>query len=164
MPRSRARRDRSWSKPKSSLRRLALFSFVCWAIFVFAALRLEGVVRNPENHLRLAVALGGAATALFTVARTGGWPRLLYLACVGYFAYFAAAAPWHGLRQLASVQAEGVAETLSLAVELAWRMVAKQVAAERYALAFAQAYDFALMPLIQLVILVYLARALIRGR
>ena len=146
------------------MRRLALFSFVCWAVFLFVALRHEGVVRTPENHLRFAVALGGAALTLFTVARAGEWPRLLYLACVGYFAYFAAGSPWHGLWQIAAVPADGPAETLALTFELAGRTLAKQLAAERYALAFAQVYDLAVMPLIQLVALLYLARALIRGR
>jgi hypothetical protein len=146
------------------LRRLALFSFACWAVFVLAALRYEGVVRAPENHLRLAVALGGTALTLFTVARSGEWPRLLYLACVGYFAYFAAGSPWHGLWQVAAVPAEGTAETLALTFELAGRTVARHLAAERYALAFTQAYDLAVMPLIQLAAVLYLARALIRGR
>jgi len=121
-------------------------------------------VRNPENHLRLAVALAGTAFTLFTVARAGAWPRLLYLACVGYFAYFAAGSGWYSLWQVASVPAESTAETLALTIELAWRLSAKQLSAERHGLALAQAYDLAVMPLVQLAVLVYLARDLLRSR
>lgn len=126
-------------------------------------MRFEGVIRSPENHLRLAVALIGTAVALFAVARAGGWPRLLYLLCVGYLAYFAAGSAWHGLWQVAAVApTEGVAETLAVTIELSVRVIAKQLASGRYALGLAQAYDLALMPVLQLVVLLYLARALIK--
>ena len=147
------------------LRRIGLLSFFCWAMFVAAALRFEGVVRSPENHLRLAVAVIGAAVALFTVARAGGWPRILYLLSVGYLAYFTAGSAWHGLWQVAAVApTEGVAETLAVTLELAIRIVAGQIDAGREALALAQAYDLVLMPVAQLLIVLYLARLLIGGR
>jgi len=148
-----------------ALRRIGLFSFICWAIFVVAAVRLEGVARGPDNHLRLAVAVVGAAVALFTVARAGGWPRVLYLLSVGYLAYFAAGSAWHGLWQVAAAApTEGMAETLAVTLELAIRVTARQLAAEREVLAFAQAYDLAAMPLIQLVSLIYLARTMLKDR
>lgn len=147
------------------LRRIGLLSFFCWAVFIAAALRFEGVVRSPENHLRLAVAVIGAAVALFTVARVGGWPRVLYLLSVGYLAYFAAASAWHGLWQVAAAApTEGAAETLAVTLELAIRVVAKQLAAGREALALAQTYDLAIMPIVQVIIVVYLARVLIGPR
>jgi len=147
------------------LRRLGLFFFFCWAMFVAAALRFEGVLRSPENHLRLAVAVIGAAVALFTVARAGGWPRILYLLSVGYLAYFTAGSAWHGLWQVAAVApTEGVAETLAVTLELAIRIIAGQIDAGREALALAQAYDLVLMPVAQLLIVMYLARVLIDSR
>jgi hypothetical protein len=121
-------------------------------------------MRSPENHLRLAVAAIGAAIALFAVARAGTWPRLLYLLAIGYFAYFAAASVWYDLWQVAAVPAEGVAQTLALSLELAWRLVAKQIASQRWGLGLAQAYDLALMPIAQLVIVVFLARAMLKTR
>lgn len=147
------------------LRRVALFSFFCWATFAAAAFRLEGVARSPDNHLRLAVAVIGTAIALFTVARAGGWPRALYLLSVGYLAYFAAASGWHGLWQVAAAApTEGVAETLAVTFELAIRVIAQQLAAGHEALALAQAYDLALMPVVQVILVVYLARVLIGRR
>lgn len=146
------------------LRRIGLLCFICWAIFVIVAIRLEGVARTPENHLRLGVALAGTAVALFAVARAGAWPRLLYLACVGYFAYFAAGSAWYGLRQVAAVLADGPAETLALTFELAWRTVGRELDAGRHALALAWVYDLALMPLAQLAVIIHLARALLRVR
>jgi hypothetical protein len=147
------------------LRRIGLLSFFCWAMFVAAALRFEGVVRSSENHLRLAVAVIGAAVALFTIARAGGWPRMLYLLSVGYLAYFAAASAWQGLWQVAAAaRTEGMAETLAVTLELAIRVIAQQVDAGREALALAQAYDLVLMPATQLLIVMYLARVLIASR
>jgi hypothetical protein len=134
-------------------------------MFVAAALRFEGVVRSSENHLRLAVAVIGAAVALFTIARAGGWPRMLYLLSVGYLAYFAAASAWQGLWQVAAAApTEGMAETLAVTLELAIRVIAQQVDAGREALALAQAYDLVLMPATQLLIVMYLARVLIASR
>ena len=121
-------------------------------------------MRSPENHLRLAVAAIGATIALFCVARAGSWPRLLYLLAIGYFAYFAAASVWYDLWQVAAVPAEGVVQTLTLTLELAWRLVAKQIASQRWGLGLAQAYDLALMPIAQLVIVVFLARAMLKTR
>src|SRR5260221_10405642 len=101
------------------LRHIGLLSFFCWAMFVAAALRFEGVVRSQENHLRLAVAVIGIAVAVFTVARAGGWPRVLYLLSVGYLAYFAAGSAWHGLWQgAAAAPVDGPAETPPGAPEL----------------------------------------------
>lgn len=145
------------------LRHVGLFCFICWACFVLAALRFEALTRSPENHLRLAVALIGTGIALFCVMRAGSWPRLLYLLSVGYAAYFAAS-PWRGLWQVAVVPAESIAETFAMTLELASRLIARQLASERYAMAAAQAYDLAVMPAMQLVVLVYLVRALIRNR
>src|SRR5712671_693944 len=127
------------------LRRIGLLCFLCWAVFAAAALRLEGVFRSPENDLRLAVAVIGVAVALFTVARAGGWPRVLYLLSVGYLAYFAAGSAWHELWQVAAAaQTEGAAETLAVTIELAIRIIAKQLAAGREGLALAQTYDLAI--------------------
>ena len=117
-----------------------------------------------ENHLRLAVAATGTAVALFAVARAGAWPRVLYLLSVGYLAYFAAGSAWYGLWEVASVPAEGPAQTLALTLELGMRLIAKEIAAGRYGLAAAEAWDLALMPLVQVVVLVYLARAMLRQR
>lgn len=119
---------------------------------------------TPENHLRLAVAAIGTAVALYAVARASAWPRLLYLLSVGYLAYFAAGSAWHGLWQVAAVPAEGPAQTLALTLELAMRLVTEHAATGRYGLALAQAWDFALMPVAQVVILVYLARAMLKQR
>lgn len=110
------------------------------------------------------MAIIGTAIALYAVARAGTWPRVLYLLSVGYLAYFAAGSAWHGLWRVAAVPAEGPAQTLALTLELAMRVVEKQIAAERYGLALAQAWDFALMPLAQLVILIYLARSMLKTR
>lgn len=147
-----------------TLRRVGLFSFACWAAFVAAAIRFEGAAGSPENHLRLAVALAGTAIALFAVARPGGWPRLLYLLSIGYLAYFAAGSAWQGLWQVAAVPAEGAAETLALTLELALRLIARQMTSQRFGLAMAEVYDLALMPMAQLVVLAYLARAMLRDR
>lgn len=148
-----------------TLRRIGLLSFICWAIFVTAALRLEAVARVPDNHLRLAVAVVGAAVALFTIVRAGGWPRVLYLLSVGYLAYFAAGSAWRGLWQVAAAApTEGMAETLAVTLELAGRIIASQLAAGREVLALAQAYDLAVMPMAQLIVVVYLARLLIGNR
>lgn len=147
-----------------TLRRVGLLCFIFWACFVAAALRFEALARSPENHLRLAVALIGTGIALFAVIRAGDWPRLLYLLAVGYVAYFAADSAWLGLWQVAAVPAEGPAEKLAVTLELALRMLNKLLATERYALALAHLYDLVLMPAIQLVILLYLARAVIRKR
>ena len=121
-------------------------------------------MRSPENHLRLAVALMGASVALFAVARAGSWPRLLYLLSIGYFAYFAADSAWYGLWQVAAVPAEDAAQTLALSIELAFWLVAKQLASQRWGLGLAQAYDLALMPLAQLITLAFLARAMLKAR
>ena len=147
-----------------TLRRVGLFSFVCWAGFIAAAIRFEGLMRSPENHLRLAVALIGAALALFAVARAGSWPRLLYLLSMGYFAYFAAVSAWYDLWQVAAVPAEGIAQTLAFSIELALRMVVKEFTLQRWGLGLAQAHDLVLMPIAQLVILVFLARAMLNSR
>jgi len=120
------------------------------------------VAFSEENHLRLAVAAIGTAVALYAVTRAGVWPRVLYLLAVGYLAYFAAASGWHGLWRVAVVPAEGLAQTLALTLELAMRLVAKDVASERYGLALAHAYDLGVMPMLQVVVLVYLARAMLR--
>lgn len=119
---------------------------------------------NPENHLRLAIAMAGTAAALFAVARAGSWPRLLYLLGVGYFAYFAAASAWRDLWQVATVPAEGAAETFALTLELAMRLGARYFASERYGLAFAHAYDLVVMPLAQLVATLFLARTMLQAR
>jgi hypothetical protein len=140
-----------------------MFCFVSWAVFVAAALRLVAP-SSPESQLRLAVAVLGAAIALFAVARAGTWPRVLYLLSVGYLAYFAAGSGWHGLWRVAAVPADGVAETLALTFELAGRLVLKDFAAARYAPALAQAYELAVMPVTQLIVVVYLARALLGKR
>lgn len=108
------------------------------------------------------MAAAGTAVALFAVARSGAWPRLLYLLSVGYLAYFAAGSAWYGLSEVAAVPAEGPAQRLALTLELAVRLVARDFASERYGLAFARAYDLAVMPVLQLVTLVYLARAVLR--
>ena len=147
-----------------TLRRVGLFCFLCWACFVGAALRFEGLMRTPENHLRLAAAVIGTGIALFCVIRAGSWPRLLYLLAVGYAAYFAAGSPWQGLWQVAALPAETTVETFRLTLELASRLIAGQLASERYAMAAALAYDLALMPAMQAVMLLYLARAVIKGR
>ena len=147
-----------------SLRRIGLFSFVCWAILVAAALRLEALERSPENHLRLATAAIGTAVALFAVLRAGTWPRLLYLLAAVYFGYFAAASGWHAHWRVAAVPAESAAETLALTLELAWRVVAKQLGSDATGLALAQIYDLALMPLAQLAVLVNLVRSLLASR
>lgn len=136
--------------------------FICWAAFAAAAMRLEGVAFSAESPLRLAVAVVGTAVALFAVARPGAWPRLLYLLSVGYLAYFGAGSAWYGLAQVAAVPAEGPAQMLALTLELAMRLVAKDFASERYGLALAHAYDLAVMPMLQVVTLVYLARAVLR--
>jgi hypothetical protein len=144
------------------LRRIELSSFLCWATFAAAALRLEGVARSAENDLRLSVAVLGTAIALFTVARAGGWPRVLYLLSVGYLAYFAAGSAWQGLWQVAAAApTEGAAETLAVTFELAIRVIAQQLDAGRDALALAQTYDLVLMPIVQLILVLYLARVLI---
>jgi len=119
---------------------------------------------TAENHLRLAVAAIGTAVALYAVARPGAWPRLLYLLSVGYLAYFAAGTAWLGLWQVAAVPAEGPAQTLALTLELAMRLVMELAAGGRYGLAFAQAWDLVAMPVLQVVILVYLARAMLKQR
>jgi hypothetical protein len=146
-----------------SLRRIGLFSFVCWAILVAAALRLEALERTPENHLRLATAAIGAAVALFAVLRAGTWPRLLYLLSALYFGFFAAASGWHDHWRVAAVPAEGTAETLALTLQLAWRVSANQLGSGSTGLALAQIYDLALMPLAQLVVLLHLVRSLLKG-
>jgi len=133
-------------------------------MFAAAAVRLEGAAFNAENHLRLAVATLGTAAALFAVARAGVWPRLLYMLAVAYLAYFAAGSAWRDLWEVASVPADGPAQTLALTLELAARLFLKQVASGRYGLALAQAHDLVLMPALQLVVLVYLARAMLRSR
>lgn len=117
---------------------------------------------TPENHLRLAVATLGTAVALYAVARAGAWPRLLYLLAVGHLAYFAAGSGWHGLWEVATVPAEGPAQTLALTLELAMRLIGERVAAGRYGLALAQAYDLMVMPATQLVTFAYLARKLLK--
>ena len=106
----------------------------------------------------------GTAVALFAVARAGAWPRLLYLFSVGYLAWFAAGGAWHGLWQVAAVPAEGAAQTLALSLELAMRLITEDAATQRYGLALAQAWDFVLMPVVQVVILAYLARAMLKQR
>lgn len=148
--------------PARALRRVGLFCFISWAVFVAAALRLVPVSGSPENLLRLAVAVLGTAVALFAVARAGTWPRLLYLLGVAYLAYFASASDWHDLWEVAAVPAEGAAETLAVTLELAARVVVKDFATALYLRALAQAYDLVLMPLAQVVVTVYLARALLR--
>ena len=83
--------------------------------------------RPQITHLRLAVAVAGAAVALFTVARAGGWPRVLYLLSVGYLAYFAAGSAWRGLWQVAAAApTDGMAETLAVTLELAGRIIARR--------------------------------------
>ena len=144
------------------LRRIGLFCFVSWAVFAAAALRLFGLAGGPESYLRLAIAAVGTAVALYAVARTGPWPRVLYLLTVGYLAYFAAGSSWHALWQIAAVPAEGAAETLAVAFELATRVVLQDLATERYAPALALAYDLVVMPVAQVTVAVYLARALLR--
>jgi hypothetical protein len=147
-----------------ALRRIGLFCFISWALFIAAALRLVTVSSPSEGMLRLAVAVIGTAVALFAVARAGTWPRLLYLLSIGYLAYFAAGSSWHGLWQVAAVPAEGVAETLAVTLELAARVFLKELAASRHALALAEAYELALMPVTQVVVMVYLARCLMKKR
>src|SRR5262245_503026 len=148
-----------------ALRRIGMFCFISWAVFAAAALRLVGLSGGgAESHLRLGVAVIGAAVALFAVARSGTWPRLLYMLAIGYLAYFAAGSGWHALWEVAAVPAEGMAETLALTLELAARVTLKEFAAARYGSAFAQAYDFVLMPAAQLLIVLYLARTLLGRR
>jgi hypothetical protein len=90
---------------------------------------------------------------------------VLYLLSVGYLAYFAAASAWQGLWQVAAAApTEDMAETLAVTLELAIRVTAGQLAAGREVLAFAQAYDLAVMPLIQLVSVIYLARTMLKDR
>jgi hypothetical protein len=145
-----------------ALRRIGMFCFASWAVFVAAAMRLAALSGSPENQLRFGVAVIGTAVALFAVARAGTWPRTLYLLSIGYLAYFAAGSGWQELWQVATVPADGVAETLAVTLELAARVVEKDFASGRYAPALARAYDLALMPLAQLVVVVYLARTLLR--
>ncbi|MEA3195633.1 MAG: hypothetical protein QOD26_3966 [Betaproteobacteria bacterium] len=114
--------------------------------------------------MRLAVAVIGAGISLFCVLRAGSWPRLLYLLSVGYAAYFAAASAWQGLWQVAAVATENAAETFTVSLELALRLIARQLASGRYAMATALAYDLAFMPIMQLVVLLYLVRAVMRKR
>jgi hypothetical protein len=148
-----------------TLRRVGLLCFVCWAMFVAAAVSFEGVARSAENHLRFAGSVVGTAIALLAVLRAGSWPRVLYLLSVGYLAYFAAASAWQGLWQVAAAApTEGVAETLAVTLELAMRIIAKEFAAGRDAFALAQAYDLAVMPIVQLMVVVYLARVLVGNR
>jgi hypothetical protein len=64
----------------------------------------------------------------------------------------------------AAAPTEGMAETLAVTLELAIRVIAQQVDAGREALALAQAYDLVLMPVAQLLIVMYLVRALIGSR
>lgn len=141
-----------------------MFCFLSWAVFVAAAMRLIGLFNSPENQLRLAVALAGAAIALYAIARAGTWPRTLYMLSIGYLAYFAAGGGWHGLWQVAAVPAESIAETLALTLELAGRVVLKDLESERHVRALAQAYDLVVMPITQLVLMIYFARALMRKR
>lgn len=143
-----------------SLRRLGMFCFISWAVFVAVAMRL--FFTGPEGPLRLVVAVIGAAVALFAVARAGAWPRVLYMLSIGYLAYFAAGSSWYALWEVAAVPAEGTAETLAVTLELAARVVAGDFAAARYVPALAQAYDLAIMPAAQLIVMIYLARALLR--
>lgn len=141
-----------------------MVSFAGWAAFLAAALRLEGTVMSAENHLRLAVALAGAAVALFAVLKSGPWPRLLYLLAIGYLAYFAAGSAWRGLWDVAAIAlAEGPAEILALALDLSAAIVRKDFAAGNAGLALAYAYDLFGMPLLQLVTAVYFARAVVNG-
>jgi len=144
------------------LRRIGLFCFVSWAVFAAAALRLISLAGGAEGHLRLAIAAVGTAVALYAVARSGAWPRVLYLLTIGYLAYFAAGSSWHSLWQVAAVPAEGAAETLAVAFELATRVVLHELATERYAPALALAYDLLIMPMAQIAVAIYLARALLR--
>ena len=144
-----------------SLRRLALLCFVSWAAFVAAALRLAIVERTPESELRLGFALIATAIALFAVLRAGAWPKLLYVLAAGYFGYFVAASGWHELWRIAEVPADGPAETLALALELAVRAAAKQLRSGAAGLALAQGYELAVMPLVQLLLLVRFARTLL---
>ena len=81
---------------------------------------------------------------------------------IGYLAYFAAGSCWHSLWQVAAVPAEGAAETLAVAFELATRVVLHELATERYAPALALAYDLLIMPMAQIAVAIYLARALLR--
>lgn len=145
-----------------TLRRIGLFCFVSWAVFVAVALRLLPVSGSPENFLRLGVAVLGAAIALFAVARRGTWPRLLYLLSIGYLAYFASGSGWHDLWQVAAVPADDAAETLALTLELAGRVVMKDFTDARYAPALSRVYDLLLMPVAQLVLTIYLARTLLK--
>jgi hypothetical protein len=147
-----------------ALRWVGLFSFVARAAFTAAALRLVGLAAGPDGFLRLTVAVIGTAVALFAVARAGSWPRVLYLLAVGYLAYFAGGSGWRALWEVASVPADGAAETLAITFELATRLILKDVADSRYAAAFARSYDLAIMPLAQLVVLAYLARVLLKSR
>lgn len=147
-----------------TLRRIGLFCFVSWAVFVGVALRLVPVSGSPENLVRLGVAVLGTAIALFAVARRGTWPRLLYLLSIGYLAYFASGSGWHDLWEVAAVPAETAAETLALTLELAGRVVVKDFTDARYAPALSRFYDLLLMPLAQLVLTLYLARALLKHR
>ncbi len=129
-----------------------------------AAMRFEGLLRSPENHLRLALAAAGTALTLFAVLRRGTWPRLLYLVSVGYVAYFASASAWGGLWRVAAVApTDGGAEMFAVAVELGARLVMQELASGNTALALAQAYDLAIMPLAQLVVALYTLRAVASG-
>jgi hypothetical protein len=141
-----------------------LFAFCCWALFAMAAMRFEGTERTPENHLRLALAAAGTALTLFAVLRAGTWPRLLYLVSVSYLAYFAAGGAWGSLWQIAAIApTDTVGETLALTLELAYRLCLKENSAGNAALALAQAYDLAVMPLVQLMIAIYAMRAVASG-
>jgi hypothetical protein len=148
--------------PDRSLRRIGLFCFISWAVFIAAALRLIGLSGGQDGYLRLVIAAIGTLVALYAVARAGAWPRVLYLLTIGYLAYFAAGSSWHALWQVAAVPAEGVAETLAVSLELATRVVLHELATARYAPALALAYDLAVMPVSQISVAVYLARALLK--
>jgi hypothetical protein len=148
--------------PDRKLRRIGLFCFISWAVFIAAALRLISLSGGQEGYLRLAIAAVGTAVALYAVVRAGAWPRVLYLLTIGYLAYFAAGSSWYALWQVAAVPAEGAAETLAVAFELATRMVLHDLATERYAPALALAYDLVVMPMAQVTVAVYLARALLQ--
>jgi len=81
---------------------------------------------------------------------------------VGYLAYFAAAGGWYSLWEVATVPAEGPAQTLALSLELALRMVENALTSGRNGLALALAHDLVIMPATQIVVLIYLARSMLK--
>ena len=130
------------------------------------ALLLEGALRSPDNDLRFAVAVIGTAIALFTVVRPAAGRALLYLLSIGYLAYFAAASAWHGLwRVAAAAPTEGVGRDPrgdARARDPRHREGVRPPGAT--ASPWRMPMTCAVMPIVQLIVVVYLARVLVGNR